>query len=66
MNTAIQLYRLPTVISLVGLSRSSIYRLMDDGAFPVPVKLGQRSVAWRSADVHAWIESRQSTQNVEA
>lgn len=58
MNSPIQLYRLPAVISLVGLSRSSIYRLMDDGAFPVPVKLGQRAVAWRAADVHAWVESR--------
>lgn len=58
MNSSIQLYRLPAVISLVGLSRSSIYRLMGNGAFPVPVKLGQRAVAWRAADVHAWIESR--------
>lgn len=62
----IKLYRLPEVLGLVGLSRSTIYRLMDDGAFPIPVKLGQRAVAWRSVDVHAWIESRQSTQNVEA
>lgn len=62
----IKLYRLPEVLGLVGLSRSTIYRWIDCGQFPVPVKLGQRAVAWRSAEIHAWIESRQSTQNVEA
>lgn len=58
--TTIKLIRLPEVIALVGYSRASIYRLMDDGQFPASVKLGARAVAWRYADVSAWIESRVS------
>lgn len=60
----IKLYRLPEVLGLVGLSRSTVYRLIQEGAFPVPVKLGQRAVAWRSSEIHAWIESRVSAVEV--
>jgi prophage regulatory protein len=31
---------------------------MADGAFPKPVKLGTRKVAWRESDIAAWIEDR--------
>lgn len=39
------------------LSRSTLWRLVADGRFPRPVKLGPRITAWRSADVAAWSES---------
>ncbi|WP_244135889.1 helix-turn-helix transcriptional regulator [Burkholderia vietnamiensis] len=38
-----------------GLSRSTIYARMKAGTFPQSVRLGARSVAWRRADVDAWI-----------
>ncbi|AOJ38490.1 AlpA family transcriptional regulator [Burkholderia lata] len=38
-----------------GLSRSTIYARMKAGTFPQSVRLGVRSVAWRRADVDAWI-----------
>jgi prophage regulatory protein len=50
--------RLPTVIERTGLSRSSIYRLVQLGRFPAPVKLSERASAWRESDVVAWLESR--------
>ena len=40
------------------LSKASIYRLMQLGMFPTPLKLGQRAVAWRADEIHAWIASR--------
>lgn len=43
----------------VGLSRSSIYQMMSDGEFPLPIKLGKRAVGWLEADVHEWLASRQ-------
>ncbi len=49
--------RLPEVENLVGLSRTTIYRLMHSD-FPLPVKLGLRAVAWREADIVAWLASR--------
>lgn len=56
--TTIRLIRLPEVIALVGYSRASIYRLMNDGQFPAAVRLGARAIAWRSTDIDAWIASR--------
>ena len=50
--------RLPIVIQATGLGRSTIYRLVADGAFPPPVHLGPRAVAWRWSDLDRWSESR--------
>ena len=49
---------LPTVIQATGLGRSTIYRLVANGAFPPPVHLGPRAVAWRWSDLDRWSESR--------
>lgn len=41
-----------------GLSRSTIYQYIKDGAFPKPVPLGPRAVAWLESDVSEWIAIR--------
>ena len=53
--------RLPTVIQATGLGRSTIYRLVARGAFPAPVHLGPRAVAWRWSDLDQWSGSRKAT-----
>ena len=53
------LIRRPDVERLTALSRTTIYRLMDDGAFPRPLKLGARAVAWRAAEIREWLTSRE-------
>jgi len=40
------------------LSRSRIYALMSEKAFPAPVRLGAMSVAWIEAEVENWIAER--------
>lgn len=55
--------RLPTVIQATGLGRSTIYRLIADGAFPPPVRLGPRAVAWRWADLDRWSRSREADRH---
>ena len=55
-----RLMRRPDVQNVTGLSRSTIYAMMAEGTFPKPVKLGKRAVAWREADVKAWLESRET------
>jgi len=52
------LYRLPDVIRMTGLARSTIYRLEQVGQFPPRVKLSERATAWRSDDIQTWIDSR--------
>lgn len=50
--------RLPEVIHLIGLSRSQIYRMQGEGAFPRSVRLSERSVAWREIEVLHWMNQR--------
>lgn len=50
--------RMPTVMRMTGLGRSTIYRLMADRQFPSPVKLGRRAVAWRRSDLDRWSQTR--------
>ncbi|RME59835.1 MAG: AlpA family transcriptional regulator [Caldilineae bacterium] len=53
-----RLLRLKSVLDLTGLSRSRVYELIAAGAFPAPVKIGARAVAWRASEIAAWIDSR--------
>ena len=41
-----------------GLSRSTIYQYIKDGAFPQPVPLRPSAVGWLESDVSAWIAGR--------
>ena len=42
----------------VQLTTSSIYRLMREGLFPLPLKIGPSAVRWRSDELTAWIDAR--------
>ena len=53
-----KLLRRRQVEEVTGLSRSSIYRLMRNGEFPVPVRVGPAAVRWKASDISAWLESR--------
>ena len=41
-----------------GLSRSTIYQYVKDGAFPKPVPLGPSAVGWLESEVSEWIAER--------
>ena len=43
---------------LLGLSRTTIWRMTRDGSFPRPIKLGLNAVGWRVADVQEWVKTR--------
>ena len=60
-----QLLKLKDVIATTGLSRSYIYALAQQGAFPKPIKLSERSSAWVEAEVAAWIEGRIALRDME-
>lgn len=57
-NNPISLLRIVTVQSRTGLARSTIYKLIDEGDFPPPVKITAKAVAWPSNAIDHWIESR--------
>ena len=52
------LYRLNKVKEMTGLSRSSLYQMMDRGLFPRSINIGPRAIAWTDASIQDWIESR--------
>ena len=58
-----QFARLPLVLKLTGLGRSTVYRWIADGSFPAPVRLGPRVVAWRLSDLDRWTQSRCSARH---
>lgn len=55
-----RLLRRPSVQELTGLTKSTLYRLVSQGAFPLPIRIGSRAVAWRESAVAAWIADRKA------
>ena len=53
-----RLLRLPEVMRLTGLGKSSIYQLSRDGTFPKQVRLSARCAAWPESQVLGWIAAR--------
>ena len=53
-----RLLRRRQVEEITGMSRSSIYRLMQVEEFPRPVRVGPAAVRWRGSDITGWLESR--------
>ena len=51
-------YRLKDVIRVTSLSRSTIFRYMDDGLFPKQIEIAPRIVAWLESDVQKWISEQ--------
>ena len=53
-----RLLRLSEVRSRTALGRSTIYRLMRNGDFPEPLKIGARAVRWRESEIEEWLAAR--------
>ena len=50
--------RFPRVRDITGLSRSTIWRLENDQAFPARVQLSKNSVGWYAEEILTWIDAR--------
>ena len=48
--------RLPDVLKLYPVSRSTWWAGVRDGRYPQPAKIGERCTAWRVADIRDLIE----------
>ncbi|HHH4379349.1 TPA: helix-turn-helix transcriptional regulator, partial [Enterobacter hormaechei subsp. xiangfangensis] len=45
------------ITRLTGLTDKWFYKLIKDGVFPKPIKLG-RSSRWLQSEVEAWLQAR--------
>ncbi len=53
-----KLIKLKDVIAMTSLSKASVYRQMNTGTFPLPIRIGPRSVSWILSEIEEWIESK--------
>jgi prophage regulatory protein len=51
------LLRLPQVLAVFPISKTSWYAGIAAGKFPKPIKLGSRTSAWKSEDIRVLVES---------
>ncbi len=52
-----QLVDMRFITKLTGLTDKWFYKLIKDGLFPKPIKLG-RSSRWKKSEVELWLEER--------
>lgn len=50
-----KLLRLPAVLQIIPVSRSTWYSWISDGRAPKPIKLGTRTSVWRESDIQNFI-----------
>ena len=48
--------RLPQILEIIPVSKSTWWQGCKDGRFPKPVKLGPKTTAWRAEDIATLIE----------
>jgi len=56
MTTLTGFIRLPDVLKLIPISKSSFYNGIKTGKYPSPTKLGERTSAWKVSDIEALID----------
>lgn len=58
-----RLIRLKEVIHKTGLSKATLYRLMEEGEFPASVTIASRAVAWEESQVDEFLMKKISQSN---
>ena len=51
-----RLIKIDEVLSMCGVSKPHIYRMISRGQFPAPVRVGPRAARWRLSEVKKWID----------
>jgi prophage regulatory protein len=50
-----RILRIRTVLERTGLSRSTLYRRIEQGNFPKQIRISERCIGWRESAVEAWM-----------
>lgn len=56
-DTPDDILRINTVLKRTGLSRSTMYRKMENGTFPRNVRISTRCVGWRESAIAEWLKN---------
>lgn len=52
-----KLLRLPQVMELTGLAKSTVWLWVSQGKLPKPTKLSPRVSVWKESELMAWINA---------
>lgn len=63
-NPQVLVVRMRQLTSMIGLSRASIYNLINESLFPAPIKLGPKAVGWRIGEIEEWLKTRPYSMDV--
>ena len=50
-----RILRIRAVLARTGLSRSTLYRKIQNGTFPKQVQISTRCAGWRESAINAWM-----------
>ncbi|WP_020166618.1 MULTISPECIES: helix-turn-helix transcriptional regulator [Methylotenera] len=51
--------RIKELTVMLGIARSTIYKLMKEDKFPKQIKLTERTSVWRLSVINQWISDRE-------
>lgn len=57
--------RLPQVLKLIPIGKSTWWAGVKSGRFPQPVKLGPKTTMWRVEEIHGLVESMGASRKEE-
>lgn len=46
------------ITKMIGISKTTLWRMIQKGVFPAPFKLGERINAWRVETIEAWLNEQ--------
>jgi prophage regulatory protein len=52
-----RILRIKSVLDRTGLSRSTLYRKIQEGSFPKQVRIGIRCAGWRESAINEWLRN---------
>jgi prophage regulatory protein len=53
--------RIKELATMLGIGRSTIYKLIQNDKFPKQIKLTERTSVWRLSVINEWIKDRESS-----
>jgi prophage regulatory protein len=53
----------PEVLKILGISKPTLYRAMERGDFPRPIKITQNRVGWPDGIIREWQEKKIKAAN---
>lgn len=63
-DTPERILRLKSVLTRTGLTRSTLYRKIEQGSFPRQIKISERCVGWRQSAIDEWMREQEGNEAI--